>query len=82
MTKNGDWIIEIPRYETKIGTVIDDGIFTEDMYRTRVANTTREEYEAYCKLLATNGYSLYANHSIRESRYPTPTRATTVRSST
>ncbi len=67
------WRTEIPSYETANGKVVDDGLFTEGVYRTRVTGTTRAEYDAYRKKLVAEGFSLYAENEIDLNHHATYT---------
>ncbi len=67
------WKGEIPFYDTADGTVVEDGQFTAEMYRTRVTETTRGEYDTYCAKLVGNGFTLYADNTINGSHYATYT---------
>ncbi len=65
------WDNEIPQYEVTKGLVLDDGEFSEEMYRTRVTNTSRAEYDAYRQKLVDNGFVLYSENTINSSHYAT-----------
>lgn len=71
--KKKDWRSTIPYFKTENGSVTDDGIFTEGVYRTRVNGATRAEYDAYLEKLESGGFELYAENVIGDNLYATYT---------